>query len=265
LGDVIQENSEIIDSWVDITPGTPGPSATPTPNATDDPNQPSQPDATQEPEQIVIDTSPNVLPIDFDALAASIGDSKTLRNLYNMLQSMPATNKNEYTGMFEGYNLIYLTAEGFSPYAVDENLTPTLYKLIHSGFVFENYYVPLWQTSTSDGEYVNNTALIPDQQFSMRRSADIAIPFTLPAFFAKEGVNSYAYHNNSLSYYDRHRSHTNLGYNFKATKLGDLDESEYGGQLFEMDGISEEQAREAMRLASHKLPVKCKFMVKDAE
>ena len=38
-----------------------------------------------------------------------------------------------------------------------------------------------------------------------------------------------------------------------------------GRVLFEMDGISEEQAREAMRLASHKLPIKCKFMVKDAE
>ena len=38
-----------------------------------------------------------------------------------------------------------------------------------------------------------------------------------------------------------------------------------GRVLFEMAGISEEQAREAMRLASHKLPIKCKFMVKDAE
>ncbi|MBE6648452.1 MAG: 50S ribosomal protein L16 [Ruminococcaceae bacterium] len=38
-----------------------------------------------------------------------------------------------------------------------------------------------------------------------------------------------------------------------------------GRVLFEMDGITEEQAREAMRLASHKLPIKCKFMVKDAE
>jgi len=38
-----------------------------------------------------------------------------------------------------------------------------------------------------------------------------------------------------------------------------------GRVLFEMEGISEEQAREAMRLASHKLPIKCKFMVKDAE
>ncbi len=35
-----------------------------------------------------------------------------------------------------------------------------------------------------------------------------------------------------------------------------------GRVLFEMDGISEEMAREAMRLASHKLPVKCKFATK---
>ena len=33
--------------------------------------------------------------------------------------------------------------------------------------------------------------------------------------------------------------------------------------LFEMDGVPEEVAREAMRLASHKLPIKCKFMVKE--
>ena len=33
--------------------------------------------------------------------------------------------------------------------------------------------------------------------------------------------------------------------------------------MFELGGISEEVAREAMRLASHKLPVKCKFVVKE--
>lgn len=38
-----------------------------------------------------------------------------------------------------------------------------------------------------------------------------------------------------------------------------------GRVLFEMDGISEEQAREAMRLASHKLPIKCKFVTKAKE
>jgi large subunit ribosomal protein L16 len=36
-----------------------------------------------------------------------------------------------------------------------------------------------------------------------------------------------------------------------------------GRVMFEMGGVTEEQAREAMRLASHKLPVKCKFVKKE--
>ena len=36
-----------------------------------------------------------------------------------------------------------------------------------------------------------------------------------------------------------------------------------GRVMFEMDGVTEEQAREAMRLASHTLPIKCKFVKKE--
>ena len=36
-----------------------------------------------------------------------------------------------------------------------------------------------------------------------------------------------------------------------------------GRVLFEMDGVSEDIAKEAMRLASHKLPIKCKFVKKE--
>ena len=36
-----------------------------------------------------------------------------------------------------------------------------------------------------------------------------------------------------------------------------------GRVMFEMDGVAEDVAREAMRRASHKLPIKCKFMVKE--
>ena len=38
-----------------------------------------------------------------------------------------------------------------------------------------------------------------------------------------------------------------------------------GTVLFEMAGVNEEQAREAMRLAAHKLPVRCKFVVREGE
>ena len=180
----------------------------------------------------------NVLPIDFEKLAA-ISDTKDVQKLTEYIQSMEPTEKNEYTGMFEGYNLIYLTAEGFCPYAVDETLTPTLYKLTNSGFVAKDYYVPLWQTSTSDGEYVNLTGLIPDQQFSMKRSAVNVQPFSMAAYFNREGAKSFAYHNNTLSYYDRHLSHPNLGYIFKASKLGELTEEEWGSSIFQMEDAAD--------------------------
>ena len=36
-----------------------------------------------------------------------------------------------------------------------------------------------------------------------------------------------------------------------------------GKIMFEIGGVSEEIAREAFRLASHKLPIKCKFVKKE--
>ncbi len=36
-----------------------------------------------------------------------------------------------------------------------------------------------------------------------------------------------------------------------------------GRVMFEMDGVAEDVAKEAMRLAAHKLPIKCKFMKKE--
>jgi large subunit ribosomal protein L16 len=38
-----------------------------------------------------------------------------------------------------------------------------------------------------------------------------------------------------------------------------------GRVMFEMDGVTEAQAREAMRLASYKLPVKSKFLIKEKQ
>ena len=38
-----------------------------------------------------------------------------------------------------------------------------------------------------------------------------------------------------------------------------------GRVMFELEGVTEAQAKEALRLASHKLPIKCKFVVKNQE
>lgn len=190
-------------------------------------------DTEESPENILPEF--HIIDLDLARLAELSAGNAEKEWLAEYIEGLVPTKTNAYTGMFEGYNLIYLTAEGFSTYAIDADLTPTLYKLANSGFVFTNYYVPLWQTSTSDGEYVNLTGLIPDGQFSMTKSAENNMAYALPAFFNGEGCVNKAYHNNTLTYYDRHLSHPNLGYDFKASKLGDLDEAEWGDKIFYME------------------------------
>ncbi len=99
-------------------------------------------DTSQGEQEPVIDTSPNVMDVDLAQIAQST-DNSDIQWLANYFNSVTPTKKNEYTGMFEGYNVIQLVIEGFSGYAIDPQLTPTLYKLANEGFVFNNYYTAL--------------------------------------------------------------------------------------------------------------------------
>lgn len=162
----------------------------------------------------------NKMELDFEALAAAESD-EVLSAAHAWFGSREATAKNRYTGMFEGKNLIFITAESFSPYAVDEKLTPTLYKLSHSGFRFENFYTPLWWVSTSDGEYVNCQSLIPKAGvWSLSLSGANTLPFTLGNQFRRLGYDTRAYHDHFYDYYDRDVSHPNMGYEYKGRGHG---------------------------------------------
>lgn len=189
--------------------------------------KPTEPEVTLAPEQTPtptptpIDTSPNQLPIDFAELAKNEKDDNVKKIHEYMSQSVP-TNKNAYTGMFEGYNLIMMTCEAFSPWAIDKDLTPTLYKLVHEGFEFTNFYTPSWITSTSDGEYVACTGLYPDlhKNNSFRRTSKNAMPLCFGHVFTKLGYSARAYHDNTYTYYGRDKSHPNMGYIYKAVGNG---------------------------------------------
>ena len=166
----------------------------------------------------------NTLPVDFEALSAAT-DNEKLKTLNNYFSQMPGTKQNEYTGRFKDYNLIYICAESFSPAAVDPEYTPTLYKLTHEGFLFENYY-NTFPNTTTDGEYTLTQGLYPDgtrdkYSSSMMASQKNYLPFTLGNIFAKElGVSSHGYHNNVGNYYRRDLTHPNMGYEMKFSRDG---------------------------------------------
>lgn len=112
-------------------------------------------------------------------------------------------------------------AEGFSSWAVDKELTPTLYQLSQEGFQFKNFYNPLWYVSTSDGEFTTLLSLLPRSGvWSMSKSSSCDMPFAMGNLMGGEGYNCYAFHNGTLTYYDRDKSHPNLGYDFKADGAG---------------------------------------------
>ena len=202
-------------------PDTPEvPDAPDAPEVPDTPENPDTPETPEPPDAPAVITGDNVLAIDFDALAQSTAN-KTLRAIDEWVASRTPTAKNEYTGMFAGKNLIFITAEAFWKYAVHPELTPTLYKLANESFVFENFYNPLWWHSTIDGEYCHCTGLIPSNQvFAFRTSAQNSMPFCMGNMLRAQGYETKAYHNNTYTYYDRDKSHPNMGYDYMGVGNG---------------------------------------------
>ncbi len=162
----------------------------------------------------------NAMDIDFEALRADT-DDETLRAMHEYFGSLTPSSKNDHTGRFEGYNLVFLTAEAFSHYAVDEEVTPTLYRMANEGYTFTDFYNPVWGVSTSDGEYVATTGLIPKSGvWSMLVSGENSMPFAMGNQLRRLGYTTRAYHDHTYDYYGRDVSHPNLGYDYKGVGNG---------------------------------------------
>ena len=156
----------------------------------------------------------NILNIDFDKLIEE-EDNDKIRSLHKYFKSVTPTEKNKYSGMFKDKNLIVITAEAFSPIAIDKELTPTLYKMYTEGFSFSNFYTPIFYVSTSDGEYVSLTSLLPKEGvWSFQESSKISLPFVYGNILKDYGYSANAYHNGRYNYYKRNLSHSNMGYKY---------------------------------------------------
>ena len=160
----------------------------------------------QEIKTVTLDSKPNKK-TDYEANILNLNfkptDNNSISIINNYIQTDQPTYKNEYTGMFKGYNLIYITAEGFSEIGIDEKHTPTLYKLTHSGFIFNNFYTPN-NLSTIGGEFQSLTGLYPDYSILNKwREGTNYFPFGLANNYRKEGYNTYAYHNNDYTFQNR--------------------------------------------------------------
>ena len=153
----------------------------------------------------------NNLDIDFDSLIASESNS-TIKQMHEYFKNESGTLQNEYTKYFEGKNLILFMAESFNEIAVREDLTPTLYKLVNSGFKFNNFYTPTI-SSTIGGEFQELTGLVAASGFlSPWKSGENYYPFGLATAFQNLGYNTYAYHDHTYTFQSRHKYLSALGF-----------------------------------------------------
>lgn len=178
---------------------------------------------TTEPDTEVVVTptkTKNILDIDFEKLLANETNS-AITAVHQYVQSQAGSNINQYTGYFEGYNLIMICAESFTSYMISEELTPTLYMMSNNGFVFNNYY-GTFKSVTTNGEYAFCTGLMPNTvgkttelktNSTFMLSSDKYLPYCMGSVFQSFGARTYAYHSNNGSYYDRETTHPNMGYN----------------------------------------------------
>ncbi len=177
---------------------------------------------TTQPEESTVQTDPiettvpvvvygdNVLDIDFEALNASASSKEKKLNDY--VSTLTPSKQNEYTGLFKGKNLIFITAEAFSAEVIDETLTPTLYRLATKGIQFTDYYQPA-SAGTTGGEYQNVFGMLPmDGGQSFKNTVKHLNYYTMGNQLDRLGYYGKAFHNNSYTYYSRNKTHNNIGY-----------------------------------------------------
>ncbi len=181
---------------------TPPVTTAPVPETTDPPDTTEPPVVTEPPKEYGY----NEMDLDLSETEGRIGELNTY------VSSLTPSRQNEYTGLFEGKNLIFISAEAFTAEVIDPELTPTLYRLATQGIQFTDFYQPD-SAGTTGGEYQNIFGMLPTNGgASFKDTADHYNYMTIASQLDRLGYYGKAYHNNSYTYYSRHLTHINLGY-----------------------------------------------------
>lgn len=136
-------------------------------------------------------------------------DYKTLNNYF---MSRSITDKNEYTGMFEGKNLIVIMMESVNNILLDENIYPNFSKLYKNGWYWENAYSPRNSCSTGNNEMTGMISL-----YSIYRTCTANVYMnnkyeeSIFGLFNNKGYTTTSYHDYTEKYYYRSTIHKNMG------------------------------------------------------
>lgn len=120
--------------------------------------------------------------------------------------------KNEYTGIFENKNIIYILMESIDSFIINEEIMPTLYKLQNEGLNFTNKYTPSFGGGqTINTEFAINTGLYSPNDTNVF-SLNNTYQTSLANMLKNAEYTAVSLHFNNGFYYNRRNFHLNLGY-----------------------------------------------------
>lgn len=126
--------------------------------------------------------------------------------------SKKPTKTNEYTGMFEGKNLIMIMLESGSNLIYNEEYFPNIAKLYNEGWHFDNYYSPRNTCSTINNEFSNLTGLYTISNNCTAKAYQNNVYFeSIFNLFNASGYETKSYHDYTEHYYPRSTIHKNMG------------------------------------------------------
>lgn len=113
-----------------------------------------------------------------------------------------------YAGMFEGKNVITIMIESAQSFAVNEVLTPNLYKVVTEGLYFPNHHV---ENKTNVSEVIGILGNYPYKGI-MGRHFDYDFSYSMPSKLNELGYRTVFFHENLASFYNREYNIPELGF-----------------------------------------------------
>lgn len=170
-------------------------------------------------EQVAIETTGSAVTDVYNISDVNFEDYAqfTIQDLYKSMLTyvnhVQPTKKNDYTGLFEGKNLILIAAESLSKEVIREDVTPTLYRMATKGMLVEDFYQPFWGGSTTSGEASVLLGRIPTENTnSLNCIQDKDNSYSLAYKFRDAGYSAVALHPGEFDYYDRYITYPTYGF-----------------------------------------------------
>ncbi len=131
---------------------------------------------------------------------------------------VPAHQRNQFTGEFEGYNLIKITVESLDTRFIHPVISPNLYRMLHEGYNFENIFIPVFQQgATCNSEFMAMTSLYALNSNDHMNNICTAYntqsyPYSLAHKLNTAGYHTFYFHSGYTFFYDREKMMPQLGY-----------------------------------------------------